>query len=178
MSGRPLNADEAALWARVVASVTPYRTPASASRAAPPPPPPPVRTARSAPPASPAVAPPVVTRPTVSNTLDGSWDRRLARGLAAPDAVIDLHGLSVDAAYRRIDMALEQAIAQGDRLLVLVTGKARADRASGGRGAIRAAVADWLAASRHSRSVAAVRGAAPRHGGAGALYVILRRARP
>ena len=46
----------------------------------------------------------------------------------------------------------------------------------GKRGAIRAAVGDWLAASRHAADIAAVRSAHPRHGGAGALYIILRRA--
>jgi len=38
-------------------------------------------------------------------------------------------------------------------------------------------VGDWLAASRHAADIAAVRGAHPRHGGAGALYIILRRRR-
>ncbi|WP_367947133.1 Smr/MutS family protein [Sphingopyxis sp. BSNA05] len=47
----------------------------------------------------------------------------------------------------------------------------------GGRGAIRAAIADWLAASRHASHIATVRRAHPRHGGAGALYIILRRRR-
>ena len=40
-----------------------------------------------------------------------------------------------------------------------------------------AAIGDWLAASRHASSIAAVRGAHPRHGGAGALYIVLRRPR-
>ena len=42
---------------------------------------------------------------------------------------------------------------------------------------IAAQVADWLALSRHAGRIAAVRGAHPRHGGQGALYVILRRRR-
>ncbi|MGB5485182.1 Smr/MutS family protein, partial [Parasphingorhabdus sp.] len=40
-----------------------------------------------------------------------------------------------------------------------------------------AAISDWLAASRHASRIAAVRRAHPRHGGAGALYIILRRPR-
>ncbi|MDP9162776.1 MAG: Smr/MutS family protein, partial [Pseudomonadota bacterium] len=40
---------------------------------------------------------------------------------------------------------------------------------------IRAAVNDWLAHSRHARHIAAVRGAHPRHGGGGSLYLVLRR---
>ena len=70
----------------------------------------------------------------------------------------------------RLDSALEQAIALGYRTVLLVTGKDRGhDRASGeGRGAIRAAVRDWLASSRHAGRIASVRGAHPRHGGEGA----------
>jgi DNA-nicking Smr family endonuclease len=43
------------------------------------------------------------------------------------------------------------------------------------RGRIRAAVHDWLAASRHAANIAAVRAAHRRHGGGGSLYIILRR---
>lgn len=43
------------------------------------------------------------------------------------------------------------------------------------RGIIRASIADWLAASPVSSRIAAVRAAHPRHGGAGAIYVVLRR---
>lgn len=112
-------------------------------------------------------------------TLDSSWDRRLSRGLAAPDCVVDLHGHSLATAYARLDAALEQAIAEGDRVMLLVTGKPpRPDsERPHARGAIRNAIGDWLAASRHARAIAAVRNAHPRHGGQGALYIVLRRPR-
>ncbi|MFM2411451.1 MAG: hypothetical protein RL481_2279, partial [Pseudomonadota bacterium] len=79
-------------------------------------------------------------------------------------------------AYARLDGALEQAIAQKLKVILLVTGKPRAhDRASGmGRGAIAAVVRDWLGASRHAQHISAVRNAHPRHGGTGALYIILK----
>ena len=68
----------------------------------------------------------------------------------------------------------------GARLVLLVTGNPRpvdaADRGSR-RGAIRAKVLDWLAAGPHGADVAAVRPAHRRHGGAGALYLVLRRKR-
>ena len=110
-----------------------------------------------------------------SNTLDGSWDRRLSRGMVAPELAVDLHGHTLDTAYRTLDAGLEAAIARGVRVLLLVTGKPR--EPGSGRGAIRAAVGDWLAASRHSADIAAVRGAHPRHGGTGALYIVLKRNR-
>ncbi|MEG3088708.1 Smr/MutS family protein [Sphingomonas sp. PB4P5] len=115
-----------------------------------------------------------------SNTLDGSWDKKLSRGLVSPDCSIDLHGHNLSTAYATLDGALEQSIRMGDRVVLLVTGKpprAESERPHA-RGAIRAAVGDWLAGSRHASHIAAVRGAHPRHGGAGALYIILRRTDP
>ncbi|HEX8373667.1 MAG TPA: Smr/MutS family protein [Geminicoccaceae bacterium] len=109
--------------------------------------------------------------------MDGSWDRRLGRGSVSPDAVLDLHGHNLATAYDLLDRRLEEAIADGARLLLLVTGKPPGTERPAKRGAIRAAVGDWLRASRHSGRIAAVRNAHPRHGGAGALYIVLRRPR-
>ena len=68
----------------------------------------------------------------------------------------------------------------GARMVLLITGRPRpveaADR-GGQRGAIRAKVIDWLAAGPHASRIAAVRPAHRKHGGAGALYVVLRRGR-
>jgi DNA-nicking Smr family endonuclease len=120
-------------------------------------------------------APAAPAKKTVpGTTLDAGWDRRLARGLAQPDRMLDLHGHNLATAWDLLDRRLEQAIGEGARLLLLVTGKPPAD-ASGRRGRIRGAVGDWLAASRHAGDIAAVRNAHPRHGGAGALYIVLRR---
>jgi len=119
---------------------------------------------------------PVPTR----HGLDGGWDRRLAKGMVQPDVTVDLHGYTLSSAHGRLDGALELSIAAGHRAILLITGKARNDderRREGGRGAIRAAITDWLAASRHHAHIATVRRAHPRHGGAGALYIILRRRR-
>jgi DNA-nicking Smr family endonuclease len=110
-------------------------------------------------------------------TLDGTWDRKLSRGAVQPDVTVDLHGHDLAGAYDLLDTRLEQAIAMGDRVLLLITGKPPKGEPPIARGRIRAAVGDWLAASRHARAIAAVRGAHPRHGGAGALYIILRRSR-
>lgn len=173
---RRLSPDEERLWARVVETVRPYAD----SPATPPEAPAPLveltPKARAAPrkaPRPPAPAP----APAPGTTLDGSWDRRLSRGAVAPDSVLDLHGLDLASAYDLLDRRLDDAIASGARLLLLVTGKPPGPERPVKRGAIRAAVGDWLAASPHARHIAAVRGAHPRHGGAGALYIVLRRSR-
>jgi DNA-nicking Smr family endonuclease len=110
--------------------------------------------------------------------LDGSWDRRLATGSVQPDRVLDLHGMNLDSAWQAIDRGLERSIAAGDRLVLLITGHHRPGEPPVQRGKIRAAVHDWLAASRHAAEIAAVRGAHRRHGGGGSLYLILRRQGP
>jgi DNA-nicking Smr family endonuclease len=112
---------------------------------------------------------------SLGSTLDASWDRRLRSGAVEPDRVLDLHGLTLDTAWQAIDRGLEQAIARGERIMLLITGHHRPGDPPVKRGRIRAAVHDWLAASRHAGAIAAVRGAHRRHGGGGSLYLILRR---
>ena len=167
---RKLGAEERALWRKVVESVRPLHERRAAAEEEPPPPAP----VRKAAPAKAAAAPARKAAP--GTTLDASWDRRLARGLVQPDATLDLHGHNLATAYALLDDRLERALASGARLLLLVTGKPRSGPGEK-RGAIRAAVGDWLAASRHAADIAAVRGAHPRHGGSGALYIVLRRKR-
>jgi DNA-nicking Smr family endonuclease len=182
---RKLASDEQALWARVVASVKPLRPrPSSlpdeqghamAAAAAPRPPAPR--------PSAPRMPKPAL-RPAIGGAvgphgLDGSWEKRIARGQVQPDTILDLHGHNLANAHALLDGRIEQAILAGDRVLLLITGKAPSgERAASGRGAIRGAVRDWLAASRHGVHIAAVRTAHPRHGGAGALYIVLRRGHP
>jgi DNA-nicking Smr family endonuclease len=173
--GRRLGPDEAALWARVRASVR-----ALPGRAVPAPA---ARLASSEPVtkhvAAPAPKPMKLPVRAPGTTLDKSWDRRLGSGGVIPDRTIDLHGHNLASAHAALDRGLEAAVARGDRVVLLVTGKPPRPESERphARGAIRASIADWLHLSRHAGAIAAVRGAHPRHGGAGALYVVLRRKR-
>ena len=165
---RRLRAEEAALWRRVVDSVTPMHGPLPEAPVAP----------VESKPSKVAPKPRLAASPKKAvpgTTLDGTWDRKLARGLVQPDRSLDLHGHNLATAYDLLGRKLREAVADEVRVLLLITGKPPSDRS--GRGAIRAAVGDWLAASPHAGDIAAVRNAHPRHGGAGALYIILRRRR-
>lgn len=179
MAERRLTADEAALWQRVMATVTPIAPADAKPFAAPPPATRKPVTGLPRPASAPKPPTPVAT-PQPGTTLDGSWDRKLSSGAIAPDITIDLHGHTVESAYTVLDQGLDRAIARGDRVLLLITGRPPKPESKRphARGRIRAAVGDWLAASRHAAHIAAVRGAHPRHGGVGALYIILRRPRP
>ena len=172
---RSLAPEEAELWARVTATIRPLsrRAPApkEAERPAAPVETKPARTVSKRP-FRPAPPPPP---PKPGTTLDGSWDRKLKSGAVEPDRILDLHGMNLDGAWSAIDSGLEQAIAAGDRVVLLITGHARPGEPPIQRGKIRAAVHDWLAVSRHAARIAAVRAAHGRHGGGGSLYIILRR---
>lgn len=173
------------LWRRVAATVTPLpgkKTPEisaefRAEMHAGPSPTNPVKTVAA--PARAAV-PKAAARPIsrMGHSLDGSWERKLSRGLAVPDRTIDLHGETLSTAHALLERALHNGVQQGARILLIVTGKApriNARMPPTSRGVIRASVADWIAASPHAPHVAAVRRAHPRHGGDGAIYIILRR---
>ncbi len=174
---RSLAPEEAALWARVAATIRPLsREPSSAPNIEAKAEPPAIAKPKGRVPAArPVELPPKRTQNLQAATLDGSWDRRLSSGRAEPDRTLDLHGHSLDRAWEAIDRALERAIASNDRVLLLITGHERRGEPPVERGRIRAAVHDWLASSRHARHIAAVRGAHRRHGGGGSLYIILRK---
>ncbi len=189
---RRLSPQEAELWARVAQTVAPLPGRRVAPRPAPPPAPPVAEPpdmasallarpkAGTPPPQRRAEPPRPPVRPLDRHGLDASWERKLSRAEVAPDFTLDLHGHSLDAAHARLDHGLAQAVALGARVVLLITGRPRpAEAADRGerRGAIRAKVIDWLAAGAHASRIAAVRPAHRKHGGAGALYIVLRRAK-
>ena len=126
--------------------------------------------------AAPARAAPAPPPPPSAPTLDTGWERRLRGGRLEPDFTIDLHGHHLASAHGTLMRLLDRAVGQGARVILVVAGKARGpDEAP--RGAIRRELATWLAHGPRARDILAVRNAHPRHGGAGALYIVLRRTR-
>jgi DNA-nicking Smr family endonuclease len=182
---RGLSESEAAAWARLAATVAPLDPspqgeghPEKRDGGAPSPAPELPRRARPrAPLRQPAAGSPA--RAGEERGLDSHWERRLRAGSLAPDFTLDLHEHSLEQAYQRLLGGLDLARESGARLVLVIAGRERpgpaADRV-GQRGAIRAKLLDWLAASRHAAAIAAIRPAHRRHGGAGALYIVLRRA--
>src|SRR5436305_14822316 len=98
---RRLTADEQRLWARVVETVRPL-----GHLKAPEPPAEPAPPAAAPARAAPKPVPPAGRAP--GTTLDATWDRRLARGAVAPDAMLDLHGHNLAPAYDLLDRRLDQ----------------------------------------------------------------------
>lgn len=105
-------------------------------------------------------------------TIDRRTLTRIKRGELAIDARLDLHGLTQEAAHRALARFIATTAADGARLALVITGKGR-----GGEGILRAAVPRWLAEPALRTRILAVTPAAANHGGAGALYLLLRRPR-
>ena len=115
--------------------------------------------------------------------LDGNAQDRLDRGLIAPDATLDLHGMTQNAAHRALQNYLRGARERGNRLIVVVTGKGNpraADAAAwtqSPHGVLKDMVPRWLAEPGAAQWIARVQPAHIRPGGGGALYVYLRKSR-
>ena len=100
--------------------------------------------------------------------------QRLARGQVEIDARLDLHGRTQSEAHAALARFLHRAQSNGARTVLVITGKGDADD---GRGVLKRQVPLWLASPELRSCVLGVEVAHRTHGGAGALYVRLRRER-
>jgi DNA-nicking Smr family endonuclease len=163
---RTVSAEEAKLWRSAMRNVTPYRQP----------PPEPVEAVAPAPPVAvlskpaPLIIPPAAPAPR-PNGIDRQTLKQLAKGERTVEGVIDLHGMTLQAAHAALRRFVELQAGTGKRCLLVITGKGGPDRPS----KLRQEVPLWL--ETWSPPVLAVTSAQPKHGGAGALYVLLQRRR-
>ena len=107
--------------------------------------------------------------------VDRRSAERLRRGERRIDARLDLHGMTQDEAHRALDAFLARAEHAGWRCVLVITGKGRPGTSAGG--VLRAAVPRWLNEAPHRARLLAIAAAQPKDGGAGALYLLLRRRR-
>jgi DNA-nicking Smr family endonuclease len=178
---RKLSADEHALWGRITRSLAPLKRRRSAgdrvgadipehSTKAAPSPRPQAAAARAPSPAqkpAPGLAP-----------LDRRLKQRLARGSEPIDARLDLHGRTQGEAHAALLRFLRRAQADGAKFVLVITGKgARADDARSERGVLKRQVPLWLRLPEFRPYVVGFEDAHIGHGGEGALYVRVRRAR-
>jgi DNA-nicking Smr family endonuclease len=106
--------------------------------------------------------------------LDPAVVRKLRRGDYAVQGHVDLHGLRRDEAKAAVDRFLRDARAAGKRCVLLVHG--RGSHSKDQVPVLKDALRTWLATARFGRYVLAFATARPQDGGAGAVYVLLRRA--
>lgn len=104
--------------------------------------------------------------------IDRSTVRKLQQGKMPLEARLDLHGLSQLQARQRLQQFIFNAIQKDLRTILVITGKGKA-----GRGVLRENVPQWLSELPLSEQIIAFGPSRPQDGGAGALYVRLKRKR-
>lgn len=190
---RQLSQGETALWQRVVAKVEPLKDRPLPTVGQPDP----ERTPREAgtsPPAhsafheiTPEPPPDTRERPlerarkkVAQPALDRRTAQRLQRGQLPIEGRLDLHGMTQKQAYTALLRFILASRTYDRRLVLVVTGKGwnpDASKPEEAVGVLRRSVPRWLESPPFTAHVSAVRDAHTRHGGSGALYVMLRRSR-
>jgi DNA-nicking Smr family endonuclease len=181
MSKRRLSSDERSLWTHVTRSIAPLskRRAAKADDVEPA-----ATTAKSKarPKTSSGPLPvptPVLPRPAVRHEpapalLGRRARRRLARGAEAIDGRLDLHGMTQARAHDALLGFLRAACREGAKVVLVITGKGDP---YGERGVLKRQVPMWLRLPEFRELVAGFETAGTGHGGEGALYVRVRRAK-
>lgn len=194
---RGLTAEERALWSRIAATAVPMHDARPAAEPPPEPPqtpPAPLVSRRNPVPlpdfrvgtraAHPATRIDLAPHPGHALhdqplRMDHKTHRRMGQGKLAPEARIDLHGMTLNAAQPALTRFILNARSSGLRLVLVITGKGRdagPDAPLPVRpGALRHNVPHWLHMAPLNQLVLQVRPAHRRHGGEGAYYVYLRR---
>ena len=118
--------------------------------------------------AKPRTAPPKPAAPP--QAIEPGRKRRIARERDPIEARLDLHGMDQDRARAALHSFILRASDQGFRAVLIITGKGNL-----GDGILRTRTPDWLAEAPVRERVAGYALAERHHGGAGALYVALKR---
>jgi len=177
---RGLSEEERALWESVAKQVKPLRKRQRVK--------PPVASAATEPNAAPkpAVSPRHTAPPRISIPPKpeppplapiGRRERsHLSRGRKEIDARLDLHGMTQTRAHRALFGFLQRAHHDGLTFVLVITGKGKIGSESE-RGVLRRQVPQWLGLPEFRALVVGFEEAHIGHGGEGALYVRVRRAR-
>ena len=106
---------------------------------------------------------------------------KMRRGKLAPEARIDLHGMTLNQAHPALTRFILSAQRAGRRLVLVITGKGEGGgphpSASRERGVLRRQVPQWLHAPSLRHAILQVYQAHISHGGEGAYYVYLKKIR-
>jgi DNA-nicking Smr family endonuclease len=175
---RSLSEEERALWDSVAKQIKPLRKKPRAARSAPAQAgdhaakpaatPRPVQTVQPSKPSKPA-APPLAP-------LGRRERAKLSRGKREIEARLDLHGMTQTRAQRALFGFLQRAHHDGLTFVLVITGKGKIG-AEAERGVLRRQVPQWLGLPEFRSLVVGFEEAHIGHGGEGALYVRIRRAR-
>jgi DNA-nicking Smr family endonuclease len=106
--------------------------------------------------------------------IDRANAERLKRGLYPIEARLDLHGKTQAEAHHALAVFIHRSSEAGRRCVLIITGRGLSPK---GPGVLKSAVPRWLEEVGLRQQILALAPAQPRDGGAGALYLLLRRRR-
>lgn len=106
--------------------------------------------------------------------IDPNLVRKLRRGEFAVQGHVDLHGMKRDEAKQEVELFLRRSRNAGKRCVLVVHGRGLHSKDQ--LPVLKDALKSWLSTARFARHVLAFATARPVDGGAGAVYVLLRRA--
>jgi DNA-nicking Smr family endonuclease len=106
--------------------------------------------------------------------IDRANAERLKRGVHPIEARLDLHGKTQAEAHHSLAAFIHRSSEAGRRCVLVITGRGLGP---GGPGVLKSAVPRWLEEPGLRHKILAIAPAQPRDGGAGALYLLLRRHR-
>ena len=109
----------------------------------------------------------------VFKSLERNREKSLRLGDIVIDAKLDLHGMTRVEAFETLVNFMHKKTKAGKRTYLIITGKGR-----GGEGVLRRNLESWISQLPEAKSVLALRPGAPKHGGEGAFYVVMRKRRP
>ena len=116
-----------------------------------------------------------------SPNMDKKNFKKLVKGKMEIEGTIDLHGLTADQAKIKLITFINHSYSLGKRLIIVITGKGKHKGFDEFQrpinGVLRQNLPEWLSGPSVSNKVLQVTQAQPKHGGAGAFYVYLRRQR-
>ncbi|MBR0871686.1 Smr/MutS family protein [Bradyrhizobium tropiciagri] len=179
---RALSEEERALWESVARHVKPLRKKAAAAKAHAVVSDPATHPVAAKPipvkPAAPVKAAPAPRPPMPPLAPIGRRERsKLSRGRQEIDARLDLHGMTRMRAHRVLFGFLQRAHHDGLTFVLVITGKGKVGGQDAERGVLRRQVPEWLSLPEFRALVVGFEEAHIGHGGEGALYVRVRRAR-
>ncbi len=99
--------------------------------------------------------------------------KQIRRGITKPDALIDLHGLTLHRAHNALVDFVKREYAKGSRILLIITGKGQSNKPS----VIREEARRWIQEDDIRPMVLSFKEAERSHGGSGAFYLHLRKER-
>lgn len=109
--------------------------------------------------------------------MDGCLAKHFKREDFRVESVLDLHGVTEKEAFAKVCDFLKDAYNRQKRCVMIITGKGFDDEMFYGKGVLRKSVPEWLSHSEISPLILAFKNPSERLGGAGALYILLRKSK-